>query len=443
METIVAIVVTSFAVLMGVAVAAAVQRSRGFRRAVRHTAESLGLELEQGGLLRSPRAHGRVDGLDVELRYVRELDRRKRKRGKDTDPVLFTRVTVTGPWRRDLLVQPRDEAAQARRGLLESINAAVSNAREVRTGDPHLDDAVIVKATNRYDTLSRLGADSRAYLRVLIGDQGGEVRDRTLTLKRRQLVTDPELLEGMTRAALSLGRGLSRDGDSAETALAAIVRDDPVDTVRVNALTELVTEAPLHPETKSAIAAALAPGDPALRILAATHAGEDGFDAARDVALQHDAPVPARRAALELLGSRYPRRRDEAAATLDDALASLDDALLGVALDATGALEHRSGLDRLAGVAPRVGARSSRAYAEALTRHGPASEGLLLGLLAVDHTDTRVVAARALGQVGSVGAVPLLTEHTSGVFKSRTLKSTAREAIAAIRPAAAKGRWAG
>ncbi|TNF35487.1 MAG: hypothetical protein EP329_06150, partial [Deltaproteobacteria bacterium] len=225
METVVALVLAGFAGLMGVALTVAIHRSRAFRRAVRHTADVLGLDFEPGGLMRSPRAHGQVDGLAVEVRHVRE--RGRRRRGRDEDPLLYTQIRVSGGWRKELSVRPRDDTRARSQGFLATLGDALGGSREVLTADPVLDANVVVRGVDRFDTLSRLGAASRAHLNVLVGEHGGEVRDGSFVEQRRGLVTDPEALATLTRAAVGLGRRLSRGGEGAEAALAAIVRDDP------------------------------------------------------------------------------------------------------------------------------------------------------------------------------------------------------------------------
>ncbi|PKN54387.1 MAG: hypothetical protein CVU56_26795, partial [Deltaproteobacteria bacterium HGW-Deltaproteobacteria-14] len=327
METVVTLVVAGFVGLAGIALAVAIRRSRAFREAVRHTAAVFGLGFEPGGLLKSPRAKGAVDGLAVEVRHVRVKERR---RGTDPDPVLYTRIRVSGGWGRDLSARAREVRRQPRRrrGFLEAFNDALGGAEELATGDPSLDRAVALRTSRRFDALSRLGADTRDGLRTIVGGGHGDVRDGAVTVNRRRLVTDPRTLEALTGAAVALGRDLSRDGRPAEPALVDIVAGDPLPALRITALEQLIRERTSHPETARAVSAALAPGDPTLRVLAASVAGAAGFDAARDVATEVAAPLAARRAALELLGSRYPERRTEAAAALDGVLPAAGDALL-------------------------------------------------------------------------------------------------------------------
>ena len=441
MDTVVALVVAGFLGLAGVALAVAIRRSRAFREAVRHTAEVFGLGFEPGGLIRSPRAKGAVDGLAVEVRHVRL---KVRRRGADSDPVLYTRIRVSGGWGKDLSAHAREVRRRLcpRRGFRDAFNDALGGAEELATGDPGLDRAVVLRTSRRFDALSRLGADTRDGLRAIVGGGHGDVRDGAVAVNRRRLVTDPRALEALTGAAIALGRDLSRGGRPAEPALADIVAGDPLAAPRITALEQLLHERPSHPETGRAVAAALAAGDPALRVLAASVAGAAGFDAAREVAAQVDAPLATRRTALELLGSRYPERRPEAAAAIDGVLPAAGDDLLDAALDAAAALGHSPELARLAALGPRVGANSAPAYARALAAHGPAAEPPLLALLAVDHGEVKAAAAQGLGRVAGLGAVEPLLPHTAGVFRSRRLKAAARDAVAAIQ-ARAGGAAAG
>lgn len=178
------------------------------------------------------------------------------------------------------------------------------------------------------------------------------------------------------------------------------VASDPAELGREEALAYLLRSFPDHSETRRALQVARHDGHPGLRLIASRHL-EDLVGVAA-VAADPSAPD----------------------ATCADAIAALmawrDHTL---AAEAVGAL-----LSRLGDLGPRSRAALSSALGQ-MPR--PGAEQWLLAALADEEARVRVAAARALGEVGTVGSVPALVELRDR-FLGSELKTAAGDAVAAI-----------
>lgn len=251
----------------------------------------------------------------------------------------------------------------------------------------------------------------------------GPTREALLELARFPL-RDGQLTvaDGQLRAVVP--QGLSLEGPVSETiALSARValrlaepidvvaelaknaRQDPVSGVRVMCLRTLHRDCPEHASlVNSLLREAVADADPEVRLEAATALGLEG------VAVLHALVADA---------------------TVEDEVAARAAETLGSRMDTDVA---RATLQRERAAPPaRQRPATARACIAALGRVGdPQDEALLLEFLSAERDDdsSRLAAARALGQVGSAQAIPLLADLAGS--GSVDLRRAGREAITTI-----------
>jgi len=393
-------------------------RLRQFRRALEVTAAPLGLEVERGGLYRSPRLHGLVEdspgghhGLSVDVAWRRQADRNGNFR-------LCTRLAVASP------------------GLPPSLSmrSAAFGRGATELGDPDFDADVVVASPDPDDALSRLPARARSLAGVLVGEHQAQVHDGAVYLTVPTLMTRPAELQEALGATLELAALLARRDLPEADALVDLVLSDPVGEIRRRALTALAKRHPGSAALAAAARAAVTSPDAALRVLAAEHHdGPESLTAARDVAVDERADAPLRARAVEVLGRSASTARPAVAETVDSILtAGAPDPVLAAALHTSAAIVHLPPLDALKAATPQAGASSGPMLARALARHGPRAEGPLMTLLETSASETRVAAAHALGEVGTFRAVPPLRSLSGGLFRHRGLRDAARGAVAAI-----------
>ncbi len=186
-------------------------------------------------------------------------------------------------------------------------------------------------------------------------------------------------------------------------------------------------------DERTAIAeSVLADPDPALRLHAATFLGASGAETIEAIAVDRRVEEGVRIAALTAIGERHLRRLPRLVERLlHDSHASVRTA----AIRRAGAHRLRGTLVRLDRLARRddlLDEEEQIAIAEALAEIGdPAGETALLALLDQPRSAARAAAARGLGRIGTVAAVPKLTPLTEGLLPGE-LKGAAAAAVAAI-----------
>jgi HEAT repeats len=287
-----------------------------------------------------------------------------------------------------------------------------SEPDDVATGDAAFDDEVRVQGHGPL-ALAVLDAEARPRLADLLRGQVSIVGQAPATVSaltfdagvlevridKRDLVARAEKLSdqlaGVLAGVLEVARRLVEPDDVVER-MAENLRREPELGVRLRIVGAL-GKVPPHPAARKALLTARGDRSDEVRLQAAVGLGEEGDQTlAALVRKSTDDPVVAR--AVALLGDRLPPAEMQAA--------------LVRALD--------TGLGKAA-----------RACLEALEQSGrPDSESLLLQALASDDAEIAVAAARALGRVGTAGAVAALREETS-IWRP-DLRIAARQAIAEI-----------
>ncbi|MET0556503.1 MAG: HEAT repeat domain-containing protein [Vicinamibacteria bacterium] len=300
--------------------------------------------------------------------------------------------------------------------------------RDLEVGDPGFDSAALLHGP-ALEVRALFDATTRAAARTALEAFA------SLTVERGQLTADsdeatggarPRLVAADLEILLDLARRL-RPPETPQSRLAQIAHADPLATVRAQALATLTESEPRHPETRTALRAALTDASPALRLQAARELGDEGASTLLALADDFAAGDALSAEALAALGDRFTveqARRILQRAAVTDRAACARAALAVVA---------RGGAAEVAAIAD-VLARSSEpiraAAAAALgTIAAPSAIAPLRSALRAQSFVVAAAAARALGSCGSADEVEPLREVEA---RGGDVGRAAREAVAAI-----------
>ena len=237
-------------------------------------------------------------------------------------------------------------------------------------------------------------------------------------------------LPAMLRPLLQLGERLQRPHDLVER-LAAHVREEPIDEVRLWNLTTLAREYPEHPATREALRHACGDACDEMRLRAALMLGPEGRPALLAFARYDSADDTCASRALEAVGAALDS--DEVHAILARSLRERRLLTARAAMACLGRVGDERALHTLARVLSVEKGDLAEAAALALGESGnPAAAAALVAALGDRFDFVRVAAARALGQVGTVEAVLPLREAESAHPRDAELRRVAREAVVAI-----------
>jgi HEAT repeat protein len=350
-------------------------------------------EASEGGIFAGAAVTGRSGDLRVRLEQYR---RGKYEHG--------TKMVVTG------LGHGAGGLSLRREGLGTAIEKRFIGEREIEIGDPSFDGEYYVQGRAPL-ALAILEPETRRQLAGLLrgtvavaGREPVEVdaslADGLLEVRvkesgfsgNRERV--PEILSGV----LEVARRLVAPQDVAGR-IAANVRREPEAGARLQGLLMLSREFPGHPATRPALLAAREDASEEVRLRAGMALGEEGRETLVDLVTRAGTDDACAARALSALGASPPEGLAEA--TLRRALGG-------------------AGRPQLA-----------QACLAALGRLGRAeAEGLMVEALGSPDPQVQVAAARALGQAGTVAAVPALREAMAP--HGNLLRSVGRQAIAEI-----------
>ncbi|MET0556501.1 MAG: hypothetical protein ABW221_25920 [Vicinamibacteria bacterium] len=359
-------------------------------------------------------ARGRRGGLRIRVESAR------------TAAFKCLRVTIDG-------VVPTVQAVSTHRRWSD----AVFGSGDVEVGDPYFDEHVVLlgpPATVR----GLFTADVRALVREVFG------WDARIRLGGGSIVAEFPETKGSfgppgprVRALVDLAERLE-PGPSDGQRLAAIVRGDPLSTVRVTALETLLAEDPENDLTRAVLRDAARDAAPAVRLKAAQALGDEGIPVLHELAATSGVEDAYASAAISALGDRLPsdRARQMLAAAEADLRVPRARALLQL-LAARGPEEVElvtSLLARRADSPVSAFVASSSALAAAavealVAAEVPSAETHLVAALASSAPGVAQAAAFGLGQIGTALAVPPLREAER---QRGDLRSQARQSIAAI-----------
>jgi HEAT repeat protein len=383
------------AVGLSIAYLVSSERRRAHLRVWRAAVQRAGLtEVEETE--GSPFGGERVSGCSGDLRVRLEGYRHgKYERG--------TKVVVTG------LAHGAGGLSLRREGFATAVEKSVIGEREIEIGDRAFDDEYYVQgqaplalAILDHTTRSRVAGLLRGRVAIpgrepidvhaSLGDGVLEVRVKESGFSsNRERV--PEILAGV----LEVARLLVAPRDVAAR-IAGNLRVEPEAEARLKGVLMLAREFPQHPATRETLLAAQEDSSEEVRLRAAIALHEEGRETLVDLVARAGTDDSCAARAIGALGDRLPEGLAE------------------------------STLRRALGGAGRP--RTAQACLEALARPGHTeAEGLVLDALRSEDAPVSLAAARALGKVGTVAAVPALREAAE---RGGELRSAARQAIAGI-----------
>lgn len=393
MEPLVALLGGAVAASVGYLIASAQRRGRlAAWRAAAARVRLEGVTESEGGLFGGPFLEGRAGPLRVRLQAYH--------RGKEEHG---TRITISG------LGHGAGGLTLRREGLATAFEKRVVGEREIEVGDPRFDEEYYVQGQGPL-ALALLDHETRRGLARLMrgrvevpGSEAVSIRpslsDGVLEAQVREGVFSPgrHRIPDVLAAMLEVAPRLVAPPDVAAR-VAANLRDEPEPGARLQSLLLLAREFPSHPLTREALLAGRSDASPEVRLRASMALGEEGRDTLVALASGEGVGDGVAARAVGALGARMPT--DVALGVLRRALSGDEQPETAVAC-----------LDGL-GAAGQGGA-----------------ESLAIEALRSDAPPVRAAGARALGRVGTVGAVAALHE---AMDRGELPRGAGRQAIAEI-----------
>ena len=329
-------------------------------------------------------------------------------------------------------------------GMAASIEKAFGE-REIEVGDPEFDAAAYLQGSPGL-VRAIFDAETRRLLRPLLnGTLRVEGRAGSKTIERlRVSVSDDQLrveirsspfgdtdrwLPDILAQLVDIGNRLRRPDDPAGR-IAANIREEPLEAVRLANLRTLTSEFAAHAATRGALREALRDGNPAVRLHVAAALGPEGLEALLELTGPRSPDDVAARA-IGALGPAFPP--DRAAARLEEARKAGQAATALACIEVLGAAGGARAIDSLRETLASAEEATAAAAAHALGRIGSAAAEPAL-LAALDHASgaVRVAAAESLGRLGTPLAVVPLRDAASSHLLDGELRRAARQAVAQI-----------
>jgi hypothetical protein len=300
---------------------------------------------------------------------------------------------------------------------------------DILTGDALFDDAVAVSG-DVVELAALLDDRVRFSLRRLVASDGslhgGKLFWKTSQGFGPALVA--KMLIGLVQLADEL---IEAKAGAAPERLAGNARKDPIPGVRLWNLSLLQQHFPALPTAMEASHAGLSDPNPWVRLAAARFLRDEGKEALRSLLADPQAPDHASAEAASLLAARL--RVEEAGPLLIAALKGRSGETRRQSIEELGRLKFAPSLGPLCVLLEGTDPRTAAAAAEALEAIGdPKAEPRLLDAVRHEAAELRIAAARALGALGTVGAVePLLHELDTKRLDGESRRAL-REAVSAI-----------
>ncbi len=272
-----------------------------------------------------------------------------------------------------------------------------------------------------------LAADER-FLEGVPALWNAQLYRERLRLSGSGVVSDPIELAEIVRAAVRIARSLPRTRDESIDRLRKAAMTDENAEARARAQRRLVAAHREEPGVRDIALAALTAAHPGLRLAAAQSVGAAGASTLSALASN---PTWFEKLRCDALGSLEPFFDvDRDVPLLAEILrARAPGRLLLLAVGLAGRRRVADLLPELDRLAEGSSKTMSQAIVQALSEIGPAAEDSLSRLLSHRAAETRLAAAKALGQAGTAASVERLRAlETSG----GDLRRAARAAIAAI-----------
>ena len=394
----------------------------GRATAWRHAAHGSGLsnvhEKRPFGLLTELR--GDADGFTVTLRAYR--------RGRYDHG---TRIVVDGRRHIPLSLNLRAE------GFGASLDRTFGG-KELEIGDPGFDGEVYVRGPE--DVLLPLLDDkARSAVRAVVALRG-QVADGTVRVDIRTWTNANRIAAALDKALLA-ARHLRRPEDAVEC-LVKIAGTDHYPGVRVRCL-DLLRRAHADDErARTAFRGALRSADTESRLIGAIASKDEGRQALIEIASSPDMEEALAVRAITALGANLAL--DRAASILDAAMKKERPTVARAAIQALALAGGALAVSRLASLLTADAADLAVAAAAALAAVGDASaEAPLVAALSSEHGELRIAAVGALQNLGTAAAVAPLHAAAADHLLDLSLRSAARQAVAAIQarlPGASPGQ---
>jgi len=376
----------------------------------KRAAEELGLALTPGSWTRRPSLRGQIDGLSVEIE--------EQQANKTTHTVYTVRLPHPAPGGLRLSAE----------NFMTRVSAQLAG-EDIQTGDELFDAAVNVHGEED-EALARLVPRARRGLQALI-ERGAKVLSGKLELHLKTQVTEAYELTDTLREVIGAARLLHLDGVSVPDALARNAATDPEACARLRNLSVLLRDHPRTEAARQGAAKALEDPDPAVRLRGAEFLPGGAAAPVLEALVRSPEETWGRVEALRLLA------RKRAYAEISDVVALAlgpheEEELWQEAVRAVGRGRDLAKVDLLAEMVDGAPPPRAEALAEAFGQlGGPRAEEALLRLLGHESERVRVLAAQALGEIGTVRAVEPLLPLTRGLLGGE-LQESARDAVRRI-----------
>ncbi|MEQ9501464.1 MAG: HEAT repeat domain-containing protein [Deltaproteobacteria bacterium] len=210
-----------------------------------------------------------------------------------------------------------------------------------------------------------------------------------------------------------------------------LATDDDV-TVRARAIDRLLTRYREDGETRRlGLELAVEDGAAEVRLAAARHLGEDGFDIAVATLKDGEASSALRQRALRFLMRRFDY--DRLRPLFEEVLEDEDDRLALIVVRRLGDLEDRSSVPKLCAITAQAKPDLAAGVAQALGAIGdPSAELTLIALFKRREVEVRIAAADALATLGSADAVAHLLPVAESTRTAHALRVAASSAVQLI-----------
>jgi hypothetical protein len=324
-----------------------------------------------------------------------------------------------------------------RESTSSSLVKSIRSREDLLTGDPFFDREVFVGGPPA-ETLARLDADERRKVRAALAVRSTKIEGGEIVRELLRELSDSTHLVRQVEGLVAAADALCLEKDVPDE-LAENVECEVIPEVRLQNLRALL-RVPSHPAATRASRVACGDRDPRLRLEGATLLGDEGFPVlaalidppeASEGNARSQVPIAIRVEALRRLVTRCDAAR--VSPILRRQIETGTNRLLEAAIEGAGKLRVVSPLPdlrkRIAGADEEVALAITTAVSEI---GDPSADVDLLQLLGHGSSRVREHAAKALGEHGSVRAVPALRELLAGSTAQRGLQRAAERAIRRI-----------
>jgi len=310
----------------------------------------------------------------------------------------------------------------------EGVLRNMLSGTDIEIGCPRFDARTHVSSySNQSETMTAalLDAQTRNGVSRVVVSGGAKVQGGEISINTK---LDVDQVASVVQSFVRLAQHLRMEKSEIPARLAANALQDPVAAVQLHNLSLLLQFYGNKREAVETCRRVLQFPEPAMRLVAAIHLGQEGIPLVRKIARSRRASADVRVKAL-----RHLLSNDEPARVIEIATDLLEDQppmVRRVAIQCLGRLQHAPSLDALTSLFDNTSdAATALEVITALRRIGdPAAEGALMRALGRRSDRVKTAAIEALAELGTVRAV----EPLHALAGKRKFKRIARAAIDAI-----------